>query len=976
MKLKQALIYGFGKWHHKTIHFQDEGLTVFYGKNEAGKSTLRQFILYVLFNLPPKKVKAYIPKMGGTVGGRLMISDVRYGTVYIERDYNQNNGEARCYFDDGSEQSEEWLRHYLKGMDKNTFEAIFSFDLHDIQHIHTVGSKAIGDVLFGVGMTGSKQIYQLETKLEKEIDRLFKKQGRKPVLNEQFAHVKEMEQTLSFLKQEEQKYEDLKLEEQEVQDELHQLQEKRQTYMVRKDLLEKHHQASHLIFRYQQLKEERSSLPETLQFPEQGLERYYKLKEQEMPIRSEKEVVKQELQREESKKGEVPPYDEEGVEELTEWIDHKQEYDINHARLEGLLAESGQEQERLAKKIEELGIHLTFEDVLELSLPFYMEEEWQRIGHEKETLEEERARLEQELRLNDEEQRQLQGQRNRVKGQMLSEDDEAQLRTSVERAREKEWKKEVEEEQSKNRRHMVHQQSNFANQIFLVGVFLSVIGAAGGWVLSEPFWFIFSAFLLLATWFIVRQLKQSSFNSKSNVPYNEEEQHTEEPIGYVWELERQLQEQDQKAQEVMRYEQSIQQCNMREIQIEEQLHSLKQRQERINQIIGEQTDHYPFLNQVSVSYWPKVYQRLSSVQLRQQEWLKKQEQIETLAARQKTIENQLILFADRLRIEREGEIESIWNDALEYVNKAEEHKRDLHKLDERLNNLRSQMKQLEQKQLPIQEELRQLYEKANVSNSDSFIKQGEQARLVEELEDELCQLKKQIDTIYMNQSTSSQAILSHIDEPSIKRDLAHATEDLENTESEIEGKRQQLADLRSNIQLLEKDERYSMKRHEVRLEKDKSKQIAKEWTVYKVAHSLLKQTKEVYQEERMPAVVEYCSHFFSILTRDTYIRVWLPGEEEMMTVERKDGVRFSVESLSQGTKEQLYVALRLALSQTIRDEHPLPFIIDDAFVNFDDERTCEVLELLQQIAQDQQVILFTCSDTINQKITERKKIFL
>ncbi|KGP90071.1 hypothetical protein N780_07345 [Pontibacillus chungwhensis BH030062] len=974
MKLKQALIYGFGKWHQKTIDFQDEGLTVFYGKNEAGKSTLRQFILYVLFNLPPKKVKSFIPKMGGTVGGRLMISDLRYGTVYIERDYNQNNGEARCYFDDGSEQSEEWLRHYLKGMDKNTFEAIFSFDLHDIQHIHTVGSKAIGDVLFGVGMTGSKQIYQLETKLEKELERLFKKQGRKPVLNEQFAHVKEMEQTLSLLKKEEQKYEGLKVEEQEVQDELHQLQDKRQTYMEKKDLLEKHHQASHLIFRYQQLKAERSSLPETLHFPEQGLERYYKLKEQEMPIRSEKEVVKQELQREESKKERVPSYDEECVEEITEWMDHKQEYDVNRARLEGLLDESGQEQERLANKIEELGIHLTFEDVLELSLPFYMEEEWQRIGHEKETLEEERARLEQELRLNHEEEEQLQRQRSRVKDQMLSEDDEAQLRTSVERAREKEWKKELEEEQSKNRRHMVHQQSKFANQIFLVGIFLSVSGAVGGWVLSEPFWFIFSAFLLVATWFLVRQLKQSSVNSPSIVPYHEEQLRA--PNDNVWELERQLQEQDQKAQEVKRYEQSIQQCNMREIQIEEQLHTLKQRQERINQIIGEQTDHYPFLNQVSVSYWPKVYQRLSSVQIRQQEWLKKQEQIETLAERQKTIENQLFLFADRLQIEREGEIDSIWNNALEYINKVEEQKRDLHKLDERINDLRSQMNQLERKQLPIQEELLQLYEKADVSDSDSFIKQGEQARLVEQIEEELWQLKKQIDTIYMDQSTSSEAIHSTIDEPSLKRDLALATEDLENTEAEIERKRQQLADLRSNIQLLEKDERYSMKRHEVRLEKDKSKQIAKEWAVYKVAHTLLKQTKEMYQKERMPAVVEYCSHFFSILTRDTYLRVWLPGEEEMMRVERKDGVRFSVESLSQGTKEQLYVALRLALSQTIRDEHPLPFIIDDAFVNFDDERTYEILELLQQIAQDQQVILFTCSDTINQKITERKKIFL
>ncbi|MCD5324953.1 MULTISPECIES: ATP-binding protein [Pontibacillus] len=970
MRLKQAFIYGFGKWQQETIDFREDGLTVFYGKNEAGKSTLRQFMMYMLFNFPPKKVKAFVPKMGGTVGGRLVIEDPSYGLITVEREMNQNGGKARCLFDDGTEREEDWLRHYLKGIDQPTFEAIFSFDLHDIQHIHTIGSKAIGDVLFGVGMTGSEQIYKVESKLEKEMERLFKKQGKKPELNEQFALVKEMEGTQAQLKQEERKYADLKMEEDEASNELNQLQEKRSAGTLHKDRLEKHNQAAHLIFRYQQLTEKRTSLPDHLSFPEQGLERYYKWKEQEMPILSEREVVQQSLKEIEAEREGVPDYDADLVDEGTKWMERKPEYDRNDARLETLIAESTQEQDQISRKLDELGIQLTFEELLDLSLPFYLEEEWQQMSREKASLEEDKDRLHQEIRANQEEQSRIQRYVSEHRDKRLSEEEEARLRAKVSNARENVWKKEMEEEELKSRNQFAKKQSKLGNQMAVVGIVLAFAGGISGWILSDPIWFIFSAILLIATLLLVNQLKQSTVQSPTNDRRGEEVS-----TATLSEWERQLQEQDHLVQERLKYEQEGQTLRMREIQLEEQLHTLGQRQQRIKQVIEEQVENYPFLRDVSETYWPKVYQRLSNLQTRQHEWWKKQEQIESIAARQKTLENQLFFFADRLQLGREGEIGFIWNNVADYVEKAEESKRDRSKLTERSIHLQKQLEQLEQRQGPIQRELQQLYDKACVTEAESFLQKGEMATEIANIEAELHQVEKQIDTIYMDNDASSEAKSMKIDEPSLKEALERARGELEAVEKEIEEKRQQLADLRSAIQYLEKDDRYSKKRHEVTLGKEKSRELAKEWATYKVAHTFLKRTKQMYQEERMPAVIEYCGHFFSILTRGTYLRVWMP-EEGALTVERKDGYRFSVESLSQGTKEQLYVALRLALSQTIKEEHPLPFIIDDAFVNFDNERTDEMLEVLQQISQDQQVILFTCNDAINQKITERKKIFL
>ena len=61
---------------------------------------------------------------------------------------------------------------------------------------------------------------------------------------------------------------------------------------------------------------------------------------------------------------------------------------------------------------------------------------------------------------------------------------------------------------------------------------------------------------------------------------------------------------------------------------------------------------------------------------------------------------------------------------------------------------------------------------------------------------------------------------------------------------------------------------------------------------------------------------------------------------------------------SEGTTDQLYLALRLAVAQERTPDAPL--ILDDAFVRFDDTRLQAALGLLKEIAEEKQVILFTC----------------
>lgn len=74
-----------------------------------------------------------------------------------------------------------------------------------------------------------------------------------------------------------------------------------------------------------------------------------------------------------------------------------------------------------------------------------------------------------------------------------------------------------------------------------------------------------------------------------------------------------------------------------------------------------------------------------------------------------------------------------------------------------------------------------------------------------------------------------------------------------------------------------------------------------------------------------------------------------------------DPVARDASFLSTGAVDQLYLAVRLAICElALPEEEPCPIILDDALVNFDDERCQCALEVLHEMAQTRQIVLFTC----------------
>ena len=117
--------------------------------------------------------------------------------------------------------------------------------------------------------------------------------------------------------------------------------------------------------------------------------------------------------------------------------------------------------------------------------------------------------------------------------------------------------------------------------------------------------------------------------------------------------------------------------------------------------------------------------------------------------------------------------------------------------------------------------------------------------------------------------------------------------------------------------------------------------------------------------------------YLAILTDNKYSKINL----ELQELSNEDGTRIKKwEHLSRGTKEQLYLALRLgyasnySIDKTTLEPNgraDLPLIIDDAFVNFDAKRTKNALKCLCEFSKTNQVLFFTChTETITKMLNE------
>lgn len=144
------------------------------------------------------------------------------------------------------------------------------------------------------------------------------------------------------------------------------------------------------------------------------------------------------------------------------------------------------------------------------------------------------------------------------------------------------------------------------------------------------------------------------------------------------------------------------------------------------------------------------------------------------------------------------------------------------------------------------------------------------------------------------------------------------------------------------------------------------REAAERWQTLSVTSYVIDGVRKKYETDRQPETLQEASKYLSRLTGGHYKRIWTPLGEQVLYVDDSDGHSLPVEVLSRGTREQLFLSLRLALvALYARRGVELPLILDDVLVNFDARRAKAAVAVLRDFAAaGHQTLVFTCHEHV------------
>lgn len=191
MRIRSMAMNGFGKFNDRSFDL-DRPITLFYGENEAGKSTIMGFIRAMLFGFPTcaNMKERYEPLSGGVHGGFMIVNDEAGREFRIER-YDgvsqASNGafpKLRITMEDGTEVDEALLNMLLGQMNANVFNNVFAFSLDELQHFSSLQSDEVSSYIFNAGTgTGAKTLIEAEKALIQQLDQRFRPRGKIQPIN-------------------------------------------------------------------------------------------------------------------------------------------------------------------------------------------------------------------------------------------------------------------------------------------------------------------------------------------------------------------------------------------------------------------------------------------------------------------------------------------------------------------------------------------------------------------------------------------------------------------------------------------------------------------------------------------------------------------------------------------------------------------------------------------------------------------------
>ena len=186
-------------------------------------------------------------------------------------------------------------------------------------------------------------------------------------------------------------------------------------------------------------------------------------------------------------------------------------------------------------------------------------------------------------------------------------------------------------------------------------------------------------------------------------------------------------------------------------------------------------------------------------------------------------------------------------------------------------------------------------------------------------------------------------------------DDAQTDSQLYNARFELKQKQTQQAQYQGRMEALGSEKALEQ---ELRKIMDRITQLRRTYAALETAQEYLDRATQELQRRFAPRIAKEAQRIFSRLTAGRYDRLTLSQDLSVNAGTAEETVLRGAMWRSEGTIDQLYLSLRLAVAKELTPDAPL--VLDDALVRFDDVRHAAAMEVLRQEAESKQIILFTC----------------
>ncbi len=278
--------------------------------------------------------------------------------------------------------------------------------------------------------------------------------------------------------------------------------------------------------------------------------------------------------------------------------------------------------------------------------------------------------------------------------------------------------------------------------------------------------------------------------------------------------------------------------------------------------------------------------------------------------------------------------------------------------------LRREAMQLKRRMVALRKRRRELLADVGVSSREEFESRHQHGGRRRELEELIALAKLELETA--REEAPELAIVEddlHSHNTSENRESRdELTRKLEQIERELQQRSEDLGRVKQELATLVEDRTGTRLRRELANARLQLQQTMTQWVATETAADAITGLRSHLERDGQTRVLQLASEFLAEFTEGRYRRIWSPIDRQQLLIEDEAGQSFTVDVLSNGTREQLFLSIRLALvEQFAEDGIELPLILDDVLVNFDHQRTAAVVETLHRFAErGHQVLLLTC----------------